>query len=303
MSRDKGGSGGQLVEVDRYSNLVATYPPAPTPADLQPYGVAVTEVQDLFMTTDYIVPSSAYAGSPGLQVMSTVRIWGLSNRTLLKTVTTEAGAGNFAAKFIALEGASRAYVTGAMTGRIYLVEPKTNPVKVTVVLDLTAIYGYNPVPHHIELVAGGLFNQSKITYKRGFISLNAAGSVIYFDYTNATSLKIIDELFLGTGSGPSYIRVSNKFQGYRLAVANYALDLNNPGATPNAGPLPTPYGTIHQNGDHKVYMTIYNETSLVLDPKWIKRDIDFDTIIQARYGSYTPCGMAFYPNVGIGNLP
>eukprot|EP00850_Spirogloea_muscicola_P007078 SM000035S13058 [mRNA] locus=s35:93358:103711:- [translate_table: standard] len=310
------GPGGKVAEFDNLGNLVAEYPPEPV-LDLAPKGIAVNPTLGLMLTTDYVVPNSTFLPSSGIVTFNTVRIWNFTTRSIKQTtVLPDTNVGVLQVKFLPSDGQARAYVVGRYSGKIYLVTTKP-PYTAVVALDLNTVPGLGPgsLPGQLDLAAGGLFNQTAMFYRVGFITLTGLGKVLYFDWTNYAAIVVKQVFNLPLIDGrpapaPNSLRIdlccgtqgSKSKDSYRFVVTDYSLDQTlsgpKPAATGNTVPLPQPYGLVQEKGTRKVYVFIFNATTIYIDPRF---NLDFETRFSNK--KYNPRGISMFPITAGGGPP
>ena len=96
MGSNTGGAPGAVSEFDRNLNAVGEYPTGATDATypgLNPHGLTIDFANDFFVSTDFILPSSTLAGTTGPVMRNTIRVWGYTNRTLIRTITVPGSQG------------------------------------------------------------------------------------------------------------------------------------------------------------------------------------------------------------------
>eukprot|EP00850_Spirogloea_muscicola_P010163 SM000059S18640 [mRNA] locus=s59:19263:22325:- [translate_table: standard] len=310
-----GGVGGRVAKYDNARNFIAEYP-AVVPSGFCPKGIAVNTALNYMITTDYYVINSTFnypTPSAGIVAFSTVRVWNYTTMAITNTLTVlDAGAGMLQVKFLPGDSQGHAYVIGRFSGKIYLVTTKA-PQTITVALDINTVPGVgpNPKPGQFDLLNRGLFNTTT-NYKVGFVTLTGTGQVIYFNWANFTSIRVIQVFTIPPIAGrpqpaPNSLRVDlccgtqgiGSPDSYRFIVTDYSLDETYSGPKPAAnnfmGPLPQPYGLVQEAGTRQIHVFIFNATSIRLDPRFT---LDLQTRFPGK--AFNPRGISLFPTVGGG---
>eukprot|EP00850_Spirogloea_muscicola_P022307 SM000287S10629 [mRNA] locus=s287:95842:98670:- [translate_table: standard] len=250
------------------------------------HGVAVREDLDIMVTTDFIEPASALnvtqAVYHGINYQPTFRLWKYSTRQIIDTWIVDPHSGNLVVHYIPHDPRGRFFGTGVHANKIYLLDPnldKSNPgITWSVALDLT-VAGYpNADPHY--LILGD-------DRRTGFVTLNAADKVVYFDYSTPDNIKIVSVYSLPKGSNPHYLAFYPGGLGgtqspydNRFVLINYFLDFKN-------------FGLIHRPGTKTVEVYQWNRTHIFKDPKWPVKN--FKTLFPDT-GVANPHGSTYYYN-------
>jgi hypothetical protein len=93
MGSAVGTSPGRLVETDAEGNILHEWPEdvAGTLNILEqqfsPHGLSVDWNKGLILTSDFVVPLSILKPTTGIQRANTLRLWNLSSRTIISTIT------------------------------------------------------------------------------------------------------------------------------------------------------------------------------------------------------------------------
>jgi hypothetical protein len=93
MGSAVGTSPGRLVETDAQGNILHEWP-----EDVQgtlnvlgeqfsPHGLSIDFNKNLILTSDFVVPVTILKPTLGIQKANTLRLWNLSTRTILSTIT------------------------------------------------------------------------------------------------------------------------------------------------------------------------------------------------------------------------
>lgn len=93
MGSALGTSPGRLVETDANNNIIHEWP-EDVPSTLNilgeqfsPHGLTVDFDKNIILTSDFVVPLSILKPTTGIQHANTLRLWNLSSRTIISTIT------------------------------------------------------------------------------------------------------------------------------------------------------------------------------------------------------------------------
>jgi hypothetical protein len=106
MGSAVGTSPGRLVETDANFNIIHQWPEdvAGTlnvlESQFSPHGLSVDFKNNFILTSDFVVPLSILKPTTGIQHANTLRLWDLTTRTILNTITIPNGQGIQDVKFI-----------------------------------------------------------------------------------------------------------------------------------------------------------------------------------------------------------
>jgi hypothetical protein len=108
MGSAVGTSPGRLVETDADFNIIHEWP-EDVPSTLNilgeqfsPHGLSIDYKNNIILTSDFVVPVTILkpASAAGIVKANTLRLWELSSRKILSTITIPNGAGIQDVKFI-----------------------------------------------------------------------------------------------------------------------------------------------------------------------------------------------------------
>eukprot|EP00271_Cylindrocystis_brebissonii_P014426 TRINITY_DN3577_c0_g2_i2.p1 TRINITY_DN3577_c0_g2~~TRINITY_DN3577_c0_g2_i2.p1 ORF type:complete len:346 (-),score=53.39 TRINITY_DN3577_c0_g2_i2:180-1217(-) len=316
LSTRGGTAFGRLTKITRDGNVVQEYPVLPPLATTDPlsldglvhgtgipirtsdlvdnlgilsldtlnvHGIAAREDLDLLVTTDFIEPASALVATQaaynGIRYQPTFRKWKLSTFELVDTWKTLPGSGNLVVHAIPNDPRGRFYGSGVAANKLYLLDPDLDGahggVFWSIAIDFDLLGLPKADPHYFILGQDG----------KGFITLNAADKIVYFDFTNPTSVTIKSIYSQPTGSNPHYLAfypgglggTSSQYDN-RFVVINYFLDFKS-------------FGIIHRPGSKIVNVFQWNATHIFPDPLW--HNVDFRTLFPEN-GVTNPHGTAYY---------
>ncbi|KAG5175501.1 hypothetical protein JKP88DRAFT_250067 [Tribonema minus] len=261
----------------------------------------------LVLTADFIEPQSALVVTKpingGVKYRNTFRLWDASPNqftvigTFLVPNPPADGAGCLTNYFIRGDPLFRAFGVGVNSNKVYLLDPdvaggnKNLNIEIALDLDIenTSEFGtFGPFPkanpHYLRITADS---------KYAFLSLAAAGKVLFLDVSNPDNVRIKQVYNFPSGSAPHYIDIwpgSETRGDNRLVVIDYFLDFQS-------------FGNIRQGGKHRVYVFTFDDNSFKLDPKWPGQGPSYDeptgldfTTLFPENGDTTPHGSAFYYN-------
>ena len=88
-----GTSPGRLIETDEDYNIIHEFPEDTDGLlnvlgeQFSPHGLSIDWANDILMTSDFVVPISILKPSTQIQHGNTTRLWKLSTRTIISTIT------------------------------------------------------------------------------------------------------------------------------------------------------------------------------------------------------------------------
>ncbi|QWF72197.1 hypothetical protein KEF85_07035 [Methylomonas paludis] len=284
-----GNAPGRLIEYDTHHHVVGVWPDkldANIPAGFNPHGISFDESRNLLVTSDFICPihtilGHSHDGGNSDLFRGSVRYWNFDTRQIKQTIPVGDGkAGTIAVELIPRDSKERAFASGVIDGKLYLIDPNADSGKGSA----TPVFDFNTHPGFVE--ADGtppwphLIRINKIG-TRLFITLNYQGQhgrVAQFNIENPTAPKLLGVVNLGVGSGPHFLELSNDEK--RLVVSDYFLD-------ENLGVDAAPIGIVGVEGDHKVHVLNVTPNNLQLDSKF-KLDFSSDIVNIPGYGGAYP---------------
>jgi 56kDa selenium binding protein (SBP56) len=229
---------------------------------LTPHGISARPELNLLVTSDFVCPATTLLAMPdGVDFRGSLRVWSLSQRTILRTIDLPDSGGTIDVKLIPGDPDARGYTAGMLDDKLYLFNP--NAGTATPVFDFVAIQ------------KGGWPQLMRINHDgtRLFITLNQAGKVVMFDIADPAKPKVLSVLDLGTASGPHYLQLTENER--RLVVSDYFLNEDS-------------FGKVHAEGDHIVHVARVERDELELD---LRFHVNFNTAF--RTGPARPHGLAF----------
>jgi selenium-binding protein 1 len=131
MGSAVGTSPGRLVETDAEFNIIHEWPEdVPSVLNIlgeqfSPHGLDVDWNKNIILTSDFIVPASILkpVNLLGIQRANTLRLWELSSRKIISTITIPDGGGIQDVKFIPGNPESAALATAVHLGQVWIIYP------------------------------------------------------------------------------------------------------------------------------------------------------------------------------------
>jgi selenium-binding protein 1 len=273
MGSANGDAPGRVVEFDGQLRRVGSWPANPPADGFNPHGISARPDLNLVITSDFLLPDSTLSIVPGPPVLrSTVRVWDLQKRQIIKTIEAPGGVGMMDVKLIPRDRLGRAYSAGMFNGLLYLIDPQAGTA--------TQAFDFADVVPHVDTPMGGMPQILQLTDdgSRLIAGMFQAGQVVMLDTTDRSHLKQVDVVNLGAGAGPHMISLTH--DGRRLVVADYFL-------VEDMFPLASP-GKVQLEGDHRVHVLKVHRHRLKRDARF---NLDFNTAFPS--GPARPHGIAF----------
>ncbi|KAF4125415.1 methanethiol oxidase [Geosmithia morbida] len=129
MGSAVGTAPGRVVETDAEGNIIHQWPEDVDGLlnilgeQFSPHGLSVDWENNIFLTSDYVVPLSILKPSLGIVRASTLRLWQLDTRTIISTITIPNGDGIQDVKFIPGNKESAALATAVGPGEVWIIYP------------------------------------------------------------------------------------------------------------------------------------------------------------------------------------
>ncbi|GAB4819542.1 hypothetical protein N2152v2_006588 [Parachlorella kessleri] len=269
MGSATGGSPGRVARLNPDFTLQGEYPiDPPIEPPLNPHGIAVDFKRRRMVTGDYLLPASTLKPTNGPVLRTTFRVWDLDSMEIISTY--DAGpveaAGFMDARILGDTGVA---ILGSGEGIVYGVNI-TNPAEVKIV-------------HYVSNVTNHCMFAPFAKGTRILAAVFGLDLIQLLDTSNPWSLKVLKEIYLPTGSGPHYIKLS---LDERLAVVStYFLD-EDPAK-----------GVVHAGGSRMVYFFDIDEGGNDVVPHPAVPFVDFKAAGFAngnyRCEGWRPHGMAF----------
>jgi hypothetical protein len=282
MGAADGTAPGRVAEFDGRMHFVANHfgtmsmfqewPSKPPLDGFNPHGISARPDLNLMMTSDFILPSSTLAGSPGPVLRGSVRIWDYRARKITKTIQLNSpdggpALGTMDVKMLPGDRTGYGYVAGMFDGHIYLIDPVAGTG--------VAAFDCSDVTPHVDTPVAGGMGQILATPQSGdrlIFGLFMAGQIGMLDTTDRANLKQLSVVGLGDTSGPHNLMLSSDDK--RLVVSDYFLNEDDA-------------GIIHFEGDHKIHVLKVTHDTLSEDKRF---QLDFNTAFPT--GPARPHGIA-----------
>ncbi|WP_165069430.1 selenium-binding protein SBP56-related protein [Paludisphaera rhizosphaerae] len=271
MGSADGGSPGRVVEFDALLRRVGSWPTSPPVDGFNPHGIAVRPDLNLMLTSDFILPASTLGVVPGPPVLrSTIRVWDLGRRRIVKTIEAPGGVGMMDVRLIPGDGRGRAYSAGMFDGGLYLIDPTIGLA--------SRVYDFENVKPHMDVPMGPMPQILQVSSDgtRLLTGLFQAGQVVMLDTTSRSFPVQVAVVNLGLGAGPHNMVLTDD---NRLIVTDYFL-------VEDMFPFASP-GKVELEGDHKVQVIDVQRNSLTRNPRF---ELDFNTAFPS--GPARPHGIA-----------
>jgi selenium-binding protein 1 len=124
MGGPMGHAPGRVAEFDKNLQLVAEYPTAPPDDGFNPHGIDIRPEPNLMVTSDFVCPSTTLHSMPdGIDFRGSIRVWNLSQKTILRTIALPDPGGSIDVKLIPGDPDARAYTAGMLDDQLYLIDP------------------------------------------------------------------------------------------------------------------------------------------------------------------------------------
>ncbi|KAK6330590.1 hypothetical protein TWF718_002789 [Orbilia javanica] len=177
---------GRLTEWDAKGNLIGEFPSAlDIPGTLNilkdqfsPHGLAIDFDKNIILTSDFVVPLSTLkpVSALGIQKAHTLRLWKLSSRTIISTITIPNGGGIQDVKFIPGNKDSAAIATAVELGQVWIIYPfKYNADGTQGVAEL--LYDLGPKAKSVVAI---------------YTDFSANGRFLYLSLTTANHIAVLD---------------------------------------------------------------------------------------------------------------
>src|SRR5262245_29080279 len=130
---------GRIAEFDRDLRLVAEHPADPPDDGFNPHGISVRPELNLFVTSDFVCPSTTLDAVPGnLDLRGSIRVWTLRPRRIVKTIEIPGAGGTIDVHLIPGDRRARAFTAGMLDDKLYLVD--TRGGRAEPVFDLAQVF-------------------------------------------------------------------------------------------------------------------------------------------------------------------
>ncbi|KAK0717934.1 hypothetical protein B0T26DRAFT_855133 [Lasiosphaeria miniovina] len=136
MGSAVGTSPGKLIETDAKGNILSEWPSVLDVSStlntlgeqFSPHGLTIDFNKNIALTSDFVVPLSILKPTLRIQRANTLRLWNLSSRSIISTITIPDGQGIQDVKFIPGNEETAALATAVGLGQVWIIYPfRTNP--------------------------------------------------------------------------------------------------------------------------------------------------------------------------------
>src|SRR5262249_14852322 len=146
---------------------------------------------------------STLNGTPGPVLRSTIRVWDLERRSVVRTIEAPGGVGMMDVRLIPGDPHGRAYSAGMFDGGLYLIDPTTGTA--VKAFDFTHVLPHadtplGPMPQIVQMTRDG---------SRLLTGLFQAGQVVMLDTTDRFRPRQVAVADLGVGAGPHNIMLTH----------------------------------------------------------------------------------------------
>ncbi|KAI5804655.1 hypothetical protein DFH27DRAFT_594647 [Peziza echinospora] len=273
MGSAAGTSPGRLAEFDANHNLIGEWPSildvpgaANTLGQFSPHGLSIDFPRDVILTSDFVVPLSTLKPTLGVQSANTLRLWRLSTRTILNTITIPHGGGIQDVKFIPGNAEGAAIATAVHLGQVWIVYPHRIDPATNRPGTAELLYDLGPAARDTVAIYTDLSADGKSLY----LSLTTANHVAALDISDLANVVRLDNPGdVHPVIGPHCVRVTP--DQTHAVVLGYFVQQGD------VGVLNTP-------ADYKVHYVQRDEATGGL--RWeTERTIDFAREFAARGGA------------------
>src|SRR5579859_6650025 len=239
MGAADGTAPGRVAEFDGSMHFVANHfgtmsmfqewPSTPPLDGFNPHGISSRPDLNLMMTSDFILPSSTLAGSPGPVLRGSVRIWDYHARKITNTIQLNSpdggpALGTMDVKMLPKDPHGYGYVAGMFDGHIYLIDPVAGTG--------VAAFDCDTVTPHVDTPVIGGMGQILATPQSGdrlIFGLFMAGQVVMLDTTDRANLKQVPGAIVSFGANAGTHNLVLTGDDSRLVVSDYFLNEDDQG--------------------------------------------------------------------------
>ncbi|KAK3181266.1 hypothetical protein K4F52_007409 [Lecanicillium sp. MT-2017a] len=273
MGSALGTSPGRLVETDAKGNIIHEWPEDVEGTlnilgeQFSPHGLSVDFDKGLILTSDFVVPLSILkpVSVLGIQKANTLRLWNLSDRRIISTITIPDGGGIQDVKFIPGNKESAALATAVKTGQVWIIYPfrKDSKGKQGVA---ELLYDLGSKAKESVAIYSDITDDGKFAY----FTLTLGNHVAALDISDLDNVKRLDDPEEQQPIiGPHYVKISPDKKN--LLVTGYFVQ---------AGDI----SVLNTPGDYKAHwIDILDDGSLSFN-----RTVDFETIFTRTRGGARP---------------
>ncbi|PKS13129.1 hypothetical protein jhhlp_000471 [Lomentospora prolificans] len=271
MGSAVGTSPGRLVETDADFNIIHEWPEDVDGTlnilseQFSPHGLSIDFEKDIILTSDFVVPLTVLKPSLGAQYANTLRLWNLSTRKILSTITIPDGGGIQDVKFIPGNPESAAIATAVATGTVWVIYPfRTGPNGQPGVAEL--LYDLGDKAKNSVAIYSDVTDDGKYAY----FTITLGNHVAALDISDLNNVKRLDDPNETQPIiGPHYVKISPDKKN--LLVTGYFVQ---------GGDI----SIFNTPGDYKAHwIDILDDGSLSFN-----RTIDFESVFTRDRGGARP---------------
>lgn len=207
-----GTSPGRLIETDDNFNITHEWPEDVSSTlnvlgeQFSPHGLSIDFDKNIILTSDFVVPVTILkpASALGIQKANTLRLWELSSRKIISTLTIPDGAGIQDVKFIPGNPESAALATAVGPGQVWIIYPfrKDSNGKQGVT---ELLFDLGPRARDNLAIYSDISHDGKWAY----FTLTLGNHVAALDISDLKNVKRLDDPDEDQGIvGPHYIEIS-----------------------------------------------------------------------------------------------
>ena len=207
-----GTSPGRLIETDDNFNIIHEWPEDVSSTlnvlgeQFSPHGLSIDFDKNIILTSDFVVPVTILkpASAVGIQKANTLRLWELSSRRIISTLTIPNGAGIQDVKFIPGNPESAALATAIGPGQVWIIYPfrKDSNGKQGVT---ELLFDLGPRARDNLAIYSDISDDGKWAY----FTLTLGNHVAALDISDLKNVKRLDDPDEDQGIvGPHYIKIS-----------------------------------------------------------------------------------------------
>lgn len=207
-----GTSPGRLVETDADFNIIHEWPEDVSSTlnilgeQFSPHGLSIDWNKNIILTSDFVVPVTILkpASALGIKKANTLRLWELSSRKIISTITIPNGQGIQDVKFIPGNPESAALATAVGPGQVWIIYPfRKNAQGKQGVAEL--LFDLGPRARDNLAIYSDITDDGKFAY----FTLTIGNHVAALDISDLNNVKRLDDPNADQGIvGPHYVKVS-----------------------------------------------------------------------------------------------
>ncbi|OAL44446.1 hypothetical protein IQ07DRAFT_239828 [Pyrenochaeta sp. DS3sAY3a] len=212
MGSAVGTSPGRLVETDADDNIIHEWPEDVGSTlnilgeQFNPHGLSIDFEKNIILTSDFVVPATILkpASINGIQKADTLRLWELSSRKIISTITIPNGQGIQDVKFIPGNPESAAIATAVGPGEVWIIYPfRKDAQGKQGVAEL--LFDLGPRARDNLAIYSDISDDGRLAY----FTLTLGNHVAALDISDLNNVKRLDDPEEDQGIvGPHYVKIS-----------------------------------------------------------------------------------------------